>query len=427
MRISIPLTIKNVMEKMKAHSYHTYMVGGAIRDWIIGRPCDDYDLCTDMPLEEVKEYFPDFTIMKENNHRNTGILRVGQQEIEISSIRGNNLQEDLSQRDFTMNAIACDEEGNIIDYYGGIGDILRGKISLVDKTGKGLEIDPIRILRSLRFRGTLHYDLDAETKEVIRQKRSLLQQASPERVFKELFRILGSRDAASIIRDNIDVFIEIIPEIKEMVNFDQKNDYHIYDVLEHTLQVIEHTPNDPVLRMAALFHDIGKPRTFTEDENGVGHFYGHEIESCRIFLNFAEKYHVDKNTAEIVQKLIMNHDRELSTKRSKAIRFMMGYGTNDLPRLFQLREADIKAQNPQYIDRLEELSRIKKRYEDMISQENPCLSVKDLKINGRLLMEMGFYDKKIGFILRDILEKVTDEIIQNEQSEIVDYVSQHYL
>ena len=425
MKITIPQEIKEVLERISNTSYHAYIVGGAVRDRLIGRPNDDYDLCTDMPLEEVKKLFPGFTIMKENDHRNTGIIRINGLEIEISSIRGNSLKEDLSKRDFTMNAIACDKDGNIIDYFGGVEDIQNKKISLVDKEGQGIDIDPIRILRALRFQGTIGFEIDQQSKEIITNKREKLNQVAPERVYKEVLIILTTDSAPSIIRDNKEIFTTIIPELKNSIGFQQNNDHHIYDVFEHTLKVLENTPNDPILRLAALFHDIGKPFVYVEDENKIGHFYEHAEVSAKIFKRFAEKYKMDLKTSQLVKKLIIYHDRELSTKSNRINKFLIDFGIEGLPRLLALKRADVKGQNPKYISRLEELDQIESLYRQR-AEAGTCLTIKDLKINGRTLMSMGFFDRTIGIILKDVLNQVADEKIENTKESLEEYVSSTY-
>ena len=425
MKPIIPDTIKELMQKINAEGYNIFIVGGFVRDSIIGKDNDDFDLCSDMPLEDIKKIFPAFVIMRENDHRNTGIIRIDDKIIEISSIRGKDIKEDLSNRDFTINALACDKDGNIIDYFNGIDDINNKKISLVKKDGSGIDNDPARILRALRFQGQLDFTIDEATKTIINDKASLLESVAPERVLKELNKLLMTPKASRIIRNNKNIICTLIPELKNTINFDQHNSYHIYDVFEHTLKVLDNVPNIKELKYAALFHDIGKPITYSQGENGVGHFYGHNIVSQNVFNKFANKYKMNKDFSKKISKLILYHDRELPTKSVSIKKFLIEYGIDDLPLLFKIKEADIMAQNPKYLKRLNLLDERKTQYEKIISEQD-CLSIKDLKINGRKLMEMGFMNKEIGFILRDLLTKVTEEQLDNKEKELTEYVSHKY-
>ena len=425
MKITIPLEIKELMEQIQNQSYHVYLVGGYVRDQILGRENKDYDLCTDMPLEEIKKLYPKFNIMRENDHRNTGNIRIGNLEVEISSFRGKNLQEDLSERDFTMNAIAADQEGNIIDYFNGIDDIKNKKISLIKKNGEGIIRDPIRILRALRFQGTLGFTLEEETEKVLRERRYLLNQAAPERTYQEFAKILCTENATKIIRDYSDIFCVVVPELQNAIGFQQHNPYHDKDVFEHTLSVIDNVPNIVELKLAALFHDLGKPYTYSTGEDGTGHFLGHANVSEKIFHDFAKKYELDKKTESMVAKLVYFHERTLSKKPVKITKFLQSFGTQYLDSLFRLKEADIKGQNPALLNRLEELKQIEEIYKQK-AKNNPCLTVKDLKINGRTLIKMGFYNQEIGIILKDVLDKVTCEQLVNEERPITSYVENHY-
>ncbi len=425
MNISIPLEIKQLMEQISNQSYHVYLVGGYVRDQILGRENKDYDLCTDMPLEEIKKLYPKFNIMRENNHRNTGNMRIGNLEVEISSMRGKDLREDLSERDFTMNAIAADKDGNVIDYFNGIEDIKNKKISLVKKNGEGIIHDPIRILRALRFQGTLGFTLEEETKKVLTERRYLINQSAPERAYQEIAKILCTEDATKIIREYSDIFCVVVPELQNTIGFQQHNPYHNKDVFEHTLAVMDNIPNTVELKLAALFHDLGKPYTYSTGEDGVGHFLGHANVSEKIFHDFAKRFKLDKKTESTVAKLVYFHERTLSTKPVKITKFLQSFGTQYLDSLFRLKEADIKGQNPALLSRLEELKKLEEVYKQK-AKDNPCLTIKDLKINGKTLIKMGFYDQKIGIILKDVLDKVTcDQLVNSEQS-LTSYVENHY-
>ena len=427
--VSIPEDILEIMKKI-AETNPVYLVGGFVRDNIIGRYTVDYNLCTNMSFDRLLQLFPDMKI-EENDNINIGFLRKNNLDIEITQMRGNTLEEDLSKRDFTMNALACDKDGNIVDYFGGKDDLINRQIDLVQKDGSGIEDNPLRILRALRFEGTHGFTLDPVTKEIINKKSYLLKSYYPDRVYSEFKRIICLDNPTNIIRENKEVFCSIVPGLRETIGFDQKNPHHIYDVFEHTLKVIENTPADTidgkVLRLTALFHDIGKPRTFTQDENGIGHFYGHPEVSNKAFEAFANYFQISKGTFKKVSKLIKYHDKELSLKPMKMKRFLMEFGTEDLNLLFIIKEADMKAQNPELLEeRLKKLEETKKAYFDMISS-GICLSIKDLEINDDVLKDMGVEGEKIKFVLDDVLDKVTKEELVNDRNQIVDYINNNHI
>ncbi len=421
MQITVPKEIRQIIDNINSLGYEAYLIGGAVRDMILNIPSNDYDLCTNMPLDQVKELLPGFKLMKENNHRNTGIIKINSQEIEISSFHGKTIEEDLFKRDFTINAIACDKDGNLIDPYNGVEDIKNKTISLVDKSGSGIDIDPLRILRALRFQAIYDFSIDEDTKQVMTSKVELLDNVAVERIYNELIKILTSANPSKTIRDNKETFCALIKELYITVGFKQNNPYHIYDVFEHTLKVLENTPNNKYLRLAALFHDIGKPATYTEDEKGIGHFFGHEFISAKLFLDFAKKYKIDKKTTALVRKLIIDHDRTMSVKPTKINYFIKENGIEYVDLLYSLKEADIRGQNPDWIEkRVLELNKEKEMYHTQLDKKIP-LRVSDLKINGNKLKELGIEGKQIGIVLKAIHEKVLAEELENEENVLEDY------
>lgn len=425
MKIDIPDFLKEILDKINSCGYEAYLVGGAIRDSIIGKDNKDYDLCTNMPMDEISKLFPNFTVMKENDHRNTGTFKSNDFDIEITTFRGGSLKEDLSNRDYTINAIACDSNGSIIDYFNGVEDIKNKRISLVDKEGRGIDADPLRILRGVRFAGKLGFSIDDRTREILDSKRDLLDSVAVERIYTELKKILVVDNISDLIRDNRLIMFKLFPELEKSYDFKQNNPYHVYDVFEHTLKVIDNVPADFNLRFAALFHDIGKPYSYTVDENGIGHFYGHPDVSNRIFNATASRYRFDEKNRKSISDIILFHDIELSKKRSRMSKLMQKMDMADIRRLFLMKKADILGQNPEYYSRLDDLIDYVVCFEKFIN-EKLAIRVKDLKINGNNLLELGYKGIKIGNILNELLEMVTDEKIDNTSEALEDYVIKHY-
>lgn len=415
--------IKSLMSTIINKGYEVYIVGGYVRDYLLNIPNDDYDLTTNMPLEDLKEYYPNLHIMKENNHRITSILHINNLKIEISLFKGINIQEDLHNRDFTINALALDINNNIIDINNYREDLNNKKLKLVKADGSGLDFDPLRILRAIRLSLSHNLFIDQNTKEIIISKRNLLNTIAKERIYNEIIKILKYKESTKYIDEYKEIFFILIPELKKTYKFNQHNKYHIYDVFYHTLKVIDGVENNKNLKLAALFHDLGKPKMYTIDKYGEGHFYGHWEESNNIFKRFCKNYKVDKKTEKIVSLLILNHDREIPSKRSSMIKYLQEFNHTNLNLLFKLQKADILAQNPLYHkELLKKLAEGKNRLEKL-QDEKPVLSIKELAITGNDLIQLGYHDKEIGIIKEKILMEVINNQLNNDKESIIKYIN----
>ena len=423
--IEINSEVKQIMKQIESSGYEVYLVGGFVRDSIIGRENKDYDLCTNMPFEELEKIIPEMTIMKENEHRNTCVLRRNGEDIEISTFRGSNLKEDLLNRDFSINSIALNSDGEIIDPLNGRIDLENRQIKLSEPSGNAFRNDPLRILRAIRFSGVLGYEIEENTLNHMLDKKELLNGVAPERIYIELRKILLCDNPGELISKYREIICEIVPELKPMISFNQNNPYHIYDVFEHTMKVVDSTPKNINLRFAALFHDTGKPETITTDDEGISHFYGHPKVSANIFENFAKRMKIDKKSTINIQKLIFFHDVKLGTKSRTMNKFLQIFGDEDVDLLFDLKLADIIGQHPDKLSRLEEINKLREMYIKYLNSK-PVLGVKDLAINGRTLKQMEFDGKLIGIILKDVLNMVTEEKLSNEEKEIEAYVVSKY-
>lgn len=411
--------VKELMTIIHNANYECYLVGGAVRDLILGIDNKDFDLCTNMLLGELKLLIPSISIMKENNHRNTAIIRNKEYDYEISSYRGNSIEEDLSNRDFKINALALDINGNLIDPYNGLEDIKNKKISLIKDDA--FIRDPLRILRAIRIANKYNFDIDDNTLQQMDKYKDLLDEVAKERIYEELKKILVFNNISDILLKHKNIFFKIIPNLEKCDGFNQYNDYHIYDVFNHILEVIRNTSNNLELRLATLFHDLGKPDKFFKDEKGVGHFYGHALVSADIFKGFANTYKIDNKTKNNVYKLIKYHDDMLSSKPNKIYNFYKEFGYENIDLLFELKRADALGQNPKYLNRLEEYDTFYKEY----------IRVKDIIINidydGSKLVELGISGKDIGNILDDITSMIVSGNLENNSTNITLYVKNKYL
>lgn len=418
--IEIPEDLKKYMQLIIDNGYECYLVGGAVRDFLINVDNKDYDLCTNITFDKLKKLIPSVVIMKENEHRNTAIIRSKGVDIEFSTYRGNNLKEDLFNRDFTMNSIAIDVNGNIIDYYNGMDSINNRTIILVDPSGKGFEVDPLRILRAIRLSSKYNFDIDSSTKNQMINKKRLLKNVAPERIVEELKKIIVSNNIDKYLDEYRDIFFEIIPELKDCSGFDQHNDYHVYDIYNHTINVVKNSPNNIYLRLASLFHDIGKPRVFELDEKRVGHFLGHANISYDIFRKFADKYKLDNKTKKIVSDLVLYHEVDLSSKNNKIYNFYKKFNMNRIEMLFYLKVADIMSQNLKYIDRIDKIRVLETKYIDVRDKYN------SITYSGDNLISLGYKGKIIGLILDDVKRQIINNNLDSEVESINKYVLNKY-
>lgn len=249
----------------------------------------------------------------------------------------------------------------------------------------------------------------------------MLDNVPVERIYKELIQILISDNPSHYIRENLEAIFQILPELKPMYQFEQHNKWHIYDVLEHTLKVLENTEPNIYLRLAALFHDIGKPRKFSIDENGVGHFYNHPEAGADIFEKIANRLKIDKKTKRVVKALIEKHDMTLSVKPDKIYTFIKENGIDFIPLLFALKRADNKGQNPELANPvLEQLDSLETLYNEYIMRFD------NLKINGTKLQEMGFKSKKIKLVLDDVRKQIVTKQLSNTEEAITNYITKKF-
>lgn len=419
--LKIPTTVQEVINTITEGGFEAYLVGGAVRDTIIGKESKDYDICTNMPLNMIKELYPNFHLMKPNNNRNTGIMRINNLEIEISIYKGKSIQEDLSNRDFTINAIALDKNGNLLDPFNGQESLLKKEITLIDKTGKALEEDPLRILRGIRIAARMNFEIDENTHQQMEQKAIYLKNVAQERIYRELIQILVTDKPAYYIRNNIVILFQIFPELAPMKDFKQHNPWHIYDILEHTLKVLENTPRNVFLRMAALFHDSGKPEKFFIGQDNKGHFYGHPEASEEIFKKVAERLKMDKKTKVLVSKLIRQHDMTLPTNPEKIYEFLHLHGFDYTLMLIELKRADNKGQNPELANPvLDQLDKLEEEYKQYILRFN------NLQINSSKIAELGFQKKRTKIILDDVTKSIVTKQLVNEECQIIEYINSKY-
>ncbi len=428
------------IDMLRNAGYEAYFVGGCTRDCLMGRPLSDVDITTNAMPEEIKQVFSHYRTLDIGIKHGTVTVILDGESYEITTYRydggytdhrhptvvrfGVELTEDLARRDFTMNAIAFDGRGSMVDPFGGREDIEKKVVRCVGDPILRFEEDSLRILRGLRFASVLGFAIDEQTAAAMREKKHLLVCVSAERVWQEFSKLILGKDAAEIIRQYSDVLEVILPELSQMRGFDQRNHHHIYDVLTHTIKALEATSSDLVLRLAVLLHDCGKPSTFSLDENGEGHFYGHARRSVELASERLLALRVDNQTKERVLRLIEHHDSPPETNEKQVVRRMRKMG-QDYPLLVALRRADNRGQAEKYY-REEMHEKCMDMYQTVLSQSEED-SGRRLNLNGKDLLSSGAVEgKNIGILLTSLLEDVLEGRVANEKEALLRFAKDNY-
>lgn len=360
----IPLIkeVKEALELLNSKQFEAYLVGGAVRDYLFNKEPLDYDITTSASIDDILNVFESYKTKVYANKR-TVLVKIGEEHIEITPFRGNNLFEDLSSRDYKINSIAVDLNQKIYDPLNGIDDINNRKITPSYDISKMVNDDPLRMLRGIRLIYTYNLMFSCELKDYFINNVSLLDKVNSSRFRDELDRIMLLDKPSFAIREFKEIFYYFFPHLKNCYNFDQKNRYwHHLDVFEHILTVIDSVKKVPETRYAALFHDIDKPLTFTLDDKGIGHFYGHFKLSMDTATNDLFKLHYPKKFIALVAKLVYYHDRRFSYDNESIANFVedFGFDDNELYMIFDLMMGDIKGQNPNLINRLDDMCEYQK-------------------------------------------------------------------
>lgn len=419
---------------MHSAGHEAYLVGGCVRDAIMGTEINDFDITTSATPDEMKVAFANERTFDTGIKHGTITLYYNHENIEITTYRVDgeyidnrhpesveftkSLENDLKRRDFTINAIVYNENEGYVDMFGGIADIENKIIRAIGDPVKRFNEDALRILRGIRFCSTLGFKIDESTKQAMLECKELLHNISAERISVEINKMLLGKNVKNAILENYEILGEIIPELKQMQGFDQKNPWHIYDVLTHTAIAVESTPPSLHLRLSALLHDTGKVHTFTTDENGIGHFYGHSEKSTEIAQAYLNNYRYDNATKKKVLKLVKIHDMRIEEDKLFVKKQLNRLGTESFFDLVDLQEADNLAQNPEKT-RLEHF-KILREIANEILNENECTSLKTLAINGSDLIKDGHTPgKNLGIILDTILSEVIEEKLPNEKEALL--------
>ena len=431
--INIPETVQEILRSLTLEGYEAWCVGGCVRDMLLGRTPEDWDVTTSAIPEETMALFSQRALPTGLKH-GTVTVRTSRGGVEVTTFRCDgayhdhrrpdsvtftrSLEEDLKRRDFTVNAMALGLDGTLRDPFGGRDDLAAGILRCVGEPDRRFGEDALRILRALRFAAVLGFSIDEETSAGIHKNKTLLENIAAERIQAELFKLLCGKNALAVLRAYPDVIGVFWPEVLPMVGLDQRNHHHCYDVWEHTIHAVAAVPPEPELRCAALLHDIGKPATFTVDENGVGHFRGHGAVSEEMADGMLRRLKCSTEFRETVVRLVAWHDRDIP-RTERAVRRALGkLGERDLRRLIALKRADNLAQSPAYFGRQRELDKGEAILNRLL-EEDACFSLKQLAVNGKDLIKMGLSGPEIGRLLNALLDQVVDGAVLNEREALL--------
>lgn len=435
MKHRLPIPVQKVFRTLESCGFCGYLVGGCVRDYVLNKTPIDFDITTDATPDEIKDCFSNYRVIETGIRHGTVTVIIDGLSLEITTHRiegkysdkrhpdevmfTKNLAEDLARRDFTMNALAYHPQKGLIDLFGGVQDIEDQIIRCVGDPHKRMQEDALRMLRALRFAAVFGFHLEQETKWAIRQNCGQLKDISAERIAGELTKLICGKNAKTVLLEETEVLGVVIPELLPTKNFDQKNPYHCYDVLTHTAVALENVPPIPRLRWAMLFHDLGKPETYTVDAQGVGHFKGHSQPSEIIAHDRLMALKIDKATISQVCKLVKYHATHIESTKTSVKRWLNRLSEPLFRDLLDIKRGDTLAKDPTCHYRLETLTEIERILDEIIA-ENACFSLRDLAINGKDLIGIGFENgPEIGKTLNDLLEGVIDDKYENSKDFLI--------
>lgn len=433
--ITLPTPVARALSVLEACGYEGYAVGGCVRDSLIDRTPNDWDITTNATPEQMKACFRDFRVIETGIRHGTLTVIIDGTQLEITTYRNDGeyldnrhpvqvtfsekIEDDLSRRDFTVNAMAYHPQKGLVDLFGGREDLEARIIRCVGDAQTRFEEDGLRILRAIRFASVLNFEIDEDTAKAIHNCRNLLAGIAAERIREEFCKLICGRGAVRILRDYIDVVAVFLPELDRCVGFEQNTKYHCYDVFEHTLHALElYRGNDLITALGILLHDIGKPLCYTEDEQG-GHFKGHAPVGVEIAREVLGRLRFDNETVRRMELLIEWHDIPLSAEKKRVKRLMQKMTDVDILRLLEIKRCDRLAHAVDYQELPPELAVIPSVMEE-IRAEDACLSLRTLAVSGDDLMALGIpRGKQIGEMLQSLLDDVIEERLPNEKNALL--------
>lgn len=434
LKIEIPSGANEIIHTLQNNGYEAFLCGGAVRDSLLGRPIHDYDITTSATPDEMMEVFKDKKVIETRLQHGTITILIDDEAYECTTYSSvtftRSLEEGLKHRDFTINAMAYNDEVGLVDPFNGMEDIKHYKIRCVGRAEDRFSEDALRILRAIRFASQLGFVVDSDVSLNIHKMYKNLENVSIERINGEFCKIALSSEFYNQLTLYPEVFSLFIPEIKNMIGFKQNNPYHIYDVWNHTVHAVQAykcdcepdlNPRDLIASLAIFFHDFGKPHCYQDDEDGIRHFKGHGRVSADMTDEIMKRLKFDNDTREKVVELVYYHDATFEAGKKCVKRWLNKIGEEQFRRLLNIRRADIKAQADMNQEiRLQKIDNIGYVLEEVL-QDDECFSLKNLAVNGKDLITIGYKPgKEIGEVLNNLLDSVISGEYINEKEKLLE-------
>lgn len=423
-----------VINALQQNGFEAFAVGGCVRDFLMNRACSDTDITTNALPCHIKKVFENHSMIDIGEKYGTIAVIVEKEQVEITAYRTDNdyrdsrhptsvtfarsLSEDLSRRDFTVNAMAFNPLTGIVDLYGGKDDIKNRTIRCVGDAKQRFSEDALRIMRAIRFASVLGFDIEQQTKSAVFECAHMLKNISAERLRDELCKLLCGKDVKRVLLEYAEVLAVFIPEITPCIGFCQHSRYHKYDVWEHIVNAVSESQNNINARLAALFHDIAKPITFVLDVNGVGHFKGHAAVCAQTAESIMKRLCFSSKQTELIKNVIYYHsDVNFTAKCAKRRIGKLGFDGFEL--LLDLQCADNSAKHDFCRERLDAINSWR-GFAQTLADENACLSRKGLAVDGNDMKTLRLSGPDIGTVLETLFESVLDESVANEYDALMD-------
>lgn len=432
--LSFDCVIFEALQKIEDKGYEAYLVGGIVRDRIMGKSSSDVDITTSASPENIKDIFSEYNVIETGILHGTVTVIYKGIPMEITTYRKEtsytdnrhpdsvsyckDIKEDLKRRDFTVNALCLDKNGNLLDCFGGLADIEKKIIKAIGNPCERFSEDALRILRALRFSSVLGFEIEKETAAAIHKCKNLISNVANERIAAEIKKLLIGDNVRQVLIEYSDVITLILPEMKDCVNFNQHNFHHKYDVYTHIAHTVENAPKTEYMRLAALFHDCAKPMCFSLDSDGVGHFYSHASLSSKKAQEALKRLRFDNSTVNAVTLLVKQHDGYIDEDERLVMKKLNRFGEKTLRDLIKLQKADTLALADEFVSRLSHFESLNKIIDGIIESQK-CFSLKNLAVNGNDIKTLGYKGREIGSILNFLVDSVIENKVENNKEKLL--------